>query len=138
MRPYEIIEHTADIGLRAYGKTLAEAFSNAAKGMFAIITDNSRIDSVGQYMIKLKSSNIEQLLVDWLSELLFLHDVNNLVFGEFKVRLDESRNELKADVFGEEYSREKHGYGEEIKAVTYYMLKVSKRPPYVVQIIFDI
>jgi len=80
---YEIIEHTADIGIKAFGKTLSETFENAAKGMFDIITDKSEIESTGQYEIKLDAPELEQLLVDWLSELLFLNASQNLVFGFF-------------------------------------------------------
>ena len=79
MKKYELIDHTADVGMKAYGKTLAEAFENAAQGMFDIITDNSEIESMGQYDIQLEAPNIEQLLVDWLSELLFLNSAQNLV-----------------------------------------------------------
>lgn len=138
MKEFEIIEHTADVGIRAYGKSLAECFENAAKGMFAIITDGSKIDSIGEYRIELKSNTLEELLVDWLSELLFLNSAYNLVFGEFKVNLDEENAKLSADVFGEEYKREKHGYGVEIKAVTYHMLEIKKGSPCEVQVLFDI
>jgi len=138
MKEFEILEHTADVGIKAYGKNLAECFENAAKGMFAIITDNSKIDSVGEYRIELKADSLEELLVDWLSELLFLNSAYNLVFGEFKVDLDEKKIRLNARVFGEEYNRNKHGYGVEIKAVTYHMLRIKKTYPYEVQVLFDI
>ena len=71
MKKYTLIDHTADIGIKAYGKSLSEAFENAAKGMFDIITDNSDIDSVGQYDIELSADDLEQLLVDFLSDLLY-------------------------------------------------------------------
>ena len=72
-KPYELIDHTADIAIKAYGKSLSEAFENAAKAMFDIITDSSEIESVGQYDVELEAPDLEQLLVDWLSELLFIH-----------------------------------------------------------------
>jgi len=136
MEKYEIIEHTADVGIKAYGKTLAEAFEHAAKGMFDIITDNSKIDAVGQYEIQLDAPDLEQLLVDWLSELLFLNSAKNLVFGSFKVAIDE--NHLSAQVFGEEYDTSKHKMGVEVKAVTYHMLEVKDTEPFYVKILFDI
>ena len=103
MKTYELIDHTADVAIKAYGKTLSEAFENAAKGMFDIITNNSDIESIGQYNIELETDNLEQLLVDWLSELLFLNSANNIVFGFFKVDLDEKKNKLSAKVFGEKF-----------------------------------
>jgi SHS2 domain-containing protein len=138
MNSYEILDHTADILIRAYGKTLAEAFEHAAKAMFDIITDNSEIESIGQYTIELEAPNIDQLLVDWLSELLFLHGAHNTVFGFFHVTLDTKKCKLIASVFGEQYDIAKHKIGVEIKAVTYHMLEVRKKSPYQVQVLFDI
>lgn len=137
-KPYETIDHTADICIKAYGKTLSEAFENAAKGMFDIITDKSEIESIGQYDIDLEAPDLEQLLVDWLSELLFLSTSQNLVFGFFKVELDKEKKHLSAKVFGEKYSLSKHKAGVEIKAVTYHMLEVRNKSPYHVQVLFDI
>lgn len=138
MKTYELIEHTADVGLKAYGKNLSEAFENAAKGMFDIITDKSEIVSVGQYNIELEAPDLEQLLVDWLSELLYLNTARNQVFGFFKVDLDEKNNKLTAKIFGEKFDLSKHKIGTEIKAVTYHMLKVRDKRPYHVQVLFDI
>lgn len=138
MKKYELIDHTADVAIKAYGKTLSEAFENAAKGMFDIITDSSEIENIGQYDIELEADNLEELLVDWLSELLFLNSANNLVFGFFKVDLDEKKNKLSAKVFGEKFNISKHKAGAEIKAVTYHMLEVKSKKPYHVQILFDI
>jgi len=135
---YEIIEHTADIGIKAFGKTLSETFQNAAKGMFDIITDKSDIESTGQYEIKLDAPELEQLLVDWLSELLFLNASQNLVFGFFKVEIDEKKKTLTAQVFGEKYNISKHKVGTEIKAVTYHILEVKNKKPYHAQVLFDI
>ena len=138
MKTYDIIEHTADVGIKAYGKNISETFANAAKGMFDLITDNSEIESVGEYEIRLQAQDLEQLLVDWLSELLFLNSAKNLVFGFFNVKIDEENNILTAHVFGEKYDLSKHKIGVEIKAVTYHILEVRKKRPFHVQVLFDI
>jgi SHS2 domain-containing protein len=138
MKTYELIDHTADVGVKAYGKTISEAFENAAKGMFDIITDKSEIDNIGQYIIELEAPDLEQLLVDWLSDLLFLNSAKNLVFGFFKVDLDENKSKLSAKVFGEKFNISKHKAGAEIKAVTYHMLEVKKIKPFYVKVLFDI
>ena len=138
MKTYELIDHTADTGIKAYGKSISEAFENAAKGMFDIITDKSEIESIGEYEIRLKAQDLEQLLVDWLSELLFLNSAKNLVFGFFKVDVDEKNSSLSAHVFGEKFNISKHKVGTEIKAVTYHILKVRNKRPYYVQVLFDI
>jgi SHS2 domain-containing protein len=136
MKKYELIEHTADVGVKAYGTTVAEAFEHVAGAMFDIITDKSLIQSVGQYDIELDAPDREQLLVDWLSRLLFLNGANNLVFGRFEVALEGTH--LTAHVYGEEYSRTKHKMGVEIKAVTYHLLQVHETDPIFVQVLFDI
>jgi SHS2 domain-containing protein len=138
MKTYELIDHTADVAIKAYGKNLSEAFENAAKAMFDIITNNSEIENIGQYDIELEADNLEQLLVDWLSELLFLNSANNIVFGFFKVELDEKNIKLSAKVFGEKFDISKHKIGTEIKAVTYHMLEVNKKKPIHVQVLFDL
>jgi SHS2 domain-containing protein len=136
MKSYELIEHTADVGVKAYGKSVAEAFEHAAKAMFDIITDKSKIESVGQYDIELDSTDLELLLVDWLSKLLFLNGAKNLVFSKFEVRIDGMH--LVAHVYGEQYDVKKHKMGVEIKAVTYHMLQVHEEKPVYVQVLFDI
>ena len=138
LKKYEIIEHTADIGIKAFGKNLEESFENAAIAMFDLITDNSKIENVGQYTIKLKAPDFEQLLVDWLSELLFLNSAKNLVFGIFNIEIDKKHCSLKASIFGEKFNRSKHNIGIEIKAVTYHMLQVNNKYPFNVQVLFDI
>lgn len=135
---YEFIDHTADICVKAFGKTLSECFENAAIGMFDIITDSSTIQEMGEYTIELVSEDLEQLLVDFLSELLFLHSSRNIVFGSFNVEIDLDKAILKAVITGEELDTSKHKMGVEIKAVTYHMLEVSNKEPFFVQVLFDI
>lgn len=138
MRKYSFVEHTADIAIKAYGKNLFECFENAAVAMFDIISDTKKIKPVGEYKIILKADNLELLLVDWLSKLLYLHDANNFLFCKFKVeKLDESASVLEAQAWGEEFDKARHPIGKEIKAVTYHMLEVNKAKGYV-QILFDI
>ena len=137
MKKYDIVEHTADIGIKAYGKNLSECFENAAVGMFDIISDTKRIKPVGEYEISLKSDTIEELLVDWLSKLLTISDINNVLFGKFAVSINEEKCKLNAKVYGENFDSERHTVGKEIKAVTYHILEVNKEKGYV-QVLFDI
>jgi len=136
MKNYELVEHTADVGVKAYGSTVAEAFMHAAEGMFDIITDESNIDPIGEYEILLDAPDREQLLVDWLSKLLYLNDAQDLVFGKFEVTI--TGNHLSAYVYGEKYDKRKHTVGVEIKAVTYHMVQVHEIDPIFVQVLFDI
>lgn len=115
MKKYEFIEHTADIGLKAYGKNLSEAFENAAIGMFDIISDTTEIDKIGEYKIELEAESIEQLLVDWLSELLYIQETENVLLSGFNVKLD--KNRLRAKVYGEKLNKKKHPIRSEIKEI---------------------
>ena len=131
---YRLFEHTADIGVEAYGSTIEEAFENAAKGMFSIITNGSRIEPKEKRVINLAIDS--EVLVDWLSELLYINDVEGLVFGDFKVSIGK---EFTGEAWGEKYDREKHGYGTEIKAVTYHMLQIKRnKKGFKIRVLFDI
>lgn len=137
MKAYELIDHTADVGIKAYGKTLDEAFEHAAKGLFDIITDSSVIAPVQEVKVSLAAApSLEQLLVDWLSELVFLQGARNLVFGKFQVKI--LGTSLQGSVWGEEFDLKKHRMGTEVKAVTYHMLEVHDSPPFWVQVLLDI
>ena len=138
MKKYDLIDHTADIGVKAYGENLSECYENAAIGMFDIITDKSSIKDIGKYFIDLEAGDLEQLLVDWLSELLFLNSAKNLVFGKFKININRDKCRLKEEVYGEEFDNSRHSLGSEIKAVTYHMLEVNDKEPFSVQVLFDI
>jgi SHS2 domain-containing protein len=143
MGRFELFEHTADIGVRAYGKSLNEAFAYAAMGMFEVVTNVDSIKPVGEVQIILEGSDIEDLLTRWLSELLFLLDMKKMLMAEFDVTIDESKISLKAKARGEIYAPERHEYKTEIKAVTQHMLEIKQvddnpDEKYMVQVLLDI
>src|SRR5256885_13017328 len=76
---YEEIEHTADVGIRAYGSTLNELFANAAEGMFSLIADLDSVKPVGAVEVLLAAEDVETLLLRWLSELLYIHETQHLL-----------------------------------------------------------
>lgn len=126
---YEFIEHTADIAIKAYGKSVEESFGNAAMGMFDVITDVSKVEPVGEYEVQVKSDNLENLLVDWLGELLFLHETQEILLSEFDVKIENLS--LVAKARGESINKEKHTLKSDVKAVTYHMLEVNEKEGYV-------
>ena len=135
MKRFEYLDHTADIGIKAYGQTLEECFENAALGMFTILFGGSEIKEVGEFEIRLEAPDLEQLLVDWLSELLYLHEADELAFCSCSVKLEGAK--LDARVKGEAFNPERHVVDTQIKAVTYHMLEVDEEKGYV-QVLFDI
>jgi SHS2 domain-containing protein len=132
---YEFIEHTADIGIKAYGESVEESFANAALGMFNVMTDVSKVEPVGEYEVKVESDNLENLLVDWLGELLFLHETQDVLLSEFDVKIDGLS--LDAKVKGETIDREKHELRDDVKAITYHMLEVNQEEGYL-KVLLDI
>jgi SHS2 domain-containing protein len=124
-RAYTIIEHPADLGIEAYGRTLIEAFEEAAYGMISIIVERETIRSVSKRRITLASSDVEQLLVKWLSELLYLYDGEHFLPSEITID-DFSETALTATVFGELFDAARHMPRSDVKAVTYHQLCVDR------------
>ena len=141
---FEFFDVTADVGFKAYGKTLEDAFENAANAMFEVITDTSSIKHQLIKKIKLESEDEYSILYDWLSELLFLHDADNLIFSKFNVRINQKlskgqkRYYLEALVFGEEFDPSVHEQRTEVKAVTYHMMDIKSADSYTLQVILDV
>jgi SHS2 domain-containing protein len=136
-RDFEIIEHTADAGIRAYGTDLQEAFANAARGLFSLITELDNIREVEYRDIKLNAPDQESLLVEWLNELIYLFDAENMIFARFDIaQLSETR--LRARVYGEKVDSSRHRLKMGVKAATYHMLNIDESNGWQVQVLFDI
>ena len=123
--PFEVIDHTADVGLRIYGRDRGELFVNAAKGLFSFIVDLNRVDSGIEIKVNLAANNREELLVAWLNELIFQFSARNFISKEFEI-IDITNNEIAAKVFGEEVDLSKHEILSEIKAATYHELEIKE------------
>jgi SHS2 domain-containing protein len=137
-KPYEIIEHTADIGLRIYGKDLKELFTHAAQGMFDLITDVQKIDTKDTLSFELDAEKVDDLLLKWLRELLFVFSTRKLIFKDFTFdSITEKAFKVKAR--GGLFNPKIHDQKNEVKAVTYYDFKVEKKAgEWVAEVIFDI
>ncbi|MFO7792156.1 MAG: archease [Candidatus Saliniplasma sp.] len=134
---FEIIEHTADVGIHALGSDLDEAFQEAARGMFSIMTDLDKVESVEEYKLNLDSEEWDELLVDFLSELVYIHEVKDVLLSEFTVDLSSNeQKELQAIVKGEKLDLDKHKFFTEIKAVSYHDILAD--PEGEVKVIFDV
>lgn len=142
---FEFFDVTADVGYRAYGNNLGNAFENAAIAMFEVITDTSAVKHLVEKQIELEAEDKYALFYDWLSELLFFHDAEYLVFSKFDVKIyskvDEDREiyYLVATAWGEEFDRLRHERRSEVKAVTYHMMDIKDENLNVMlQVILDI
>ncbi len=121
---YEYFEHIADIGIQGTGNTLEKAFEEAAKAMFEIMIDLSKVNPKNKISFSISADNNEEMFVEFLNELLSLSSLKNLMFSKFKVKIE--KNKLNATAFGEKIS-EKMKLKTEVKAATYSQLKVKKQ-----------
>ena len=136
MERFDIIEHTADTGIIAYGASLEEALANAAYGMFTLIADPESVREETCRHIEVGAEDIESLLVAWLNELLYILDVERTLFKRFEV-LQLTDTSLKAKAYGEPVEESRHRLRPGVKADTYHMLKIEKDDGYTVQLILD-
>jgi SHS2 domain-containing protein len=128
-KQYEYLDHTADIKFRAYGKSLEEVFENAALAMFNVIINTEKVSGDTSREFFLKSPDLESLLVDWLSEILYIFEVDEIVFRKFrveKIKEEEGEYSITAQALGENYYPDSHPFETEIKAVTYNQLEIAK------------
>ncbi len=134
---YKIIDHTADYGIEVYAGTLEGIFEHAARGMYSLITDVSRVENKKSIEFEVDGDDIETLLVDFLNELLFYTDTEGFLLKECKVNL--SNNKLKANCKGENYDSSRHELVEAVKAATYHMLEIKKEnKKFKATVIFDV
>jgi SHS2 domain-containing protein len=120
---YEVIEHTADAGIVAIGKTKAEAFAQAAEGMYSLLTDPVLVDEREYREVSVEAPDDARLLERWLLELLFLTETEGLLFRRFDVSIEGSR--LRASAHGERIAPERHELRGDIKGVTKHMTRVD-------------
>ena len=141
MKEFEILEHTADIGMAVYGKSKREVFINAARGMFEIIAGETKDLKENFYdKIKLEADNLEGLLFAWLNELLYINETKLVILSKFKIK-ELSDYQLKAEVGGAKINLPSIKIIKEIKAVTYHRLEIKKDEEsglWRAQVIFDI
>ena len=136
-KDFEIVNHTADVGIIAYGADINQAFANAARALFSLITELDSVEEVVYRDIELSASDEESLLVEWLNELIYLFDVENIIFKRFDI-IKLSNTRLKARSYGEKVDSSKHKLKTGVKAATYHMLKVDRGDGCKVQVLFDI
>ena len=138
---YELIDHTADLSIKVYGKDLEELLKNCSAAMMDVICDLNTIELKNQYSVSSSGNSEEQLLVNLLHELLYLHEVKKLLFCKFEFKINDNikNREVEGNVWGEEIDFSRHDLLNDIKAVTYSDLKVEhKNGKLSVNITFDI
>jgi protein archease len=139
-RGYEYFAHTADVGALVRGVTLPRLFENASHALFGLICDRRTVRPRRRVRLEVRGSGLDDLLVRWLSELLYRHETGGWLFSSFKVeRVDRSRFRARGVARGEPIDRSRHKLRREIKAVTYHQMRIERgRSAWRVRIVFDI
>ena len=137
MKKYEYFDVTADIGFKAYGENLNEAFENGSLAIFNIISDTKDIAPEREIAFEISSEDEVSLLYDYLEELLFYHETEFMLFSQFSVEIDDNLH-LKAKIKGETIDWDKHERKTEIKAITYHQMEVKNTRPCEIQAIVDL
>ena len=132
-------EHTADIGIEIESTTLSEAFQEVSLSFSEIITGGNLPEVLTSKEVFLESDNLDSLLVDFLSYLIVLFDTDDFIAGSAKLVISKKNSfQLVGKLVGETYNQDKHGYGVEIKAISYHQLLVQEGPPARLRVILDL
>jgi SHS2 domain-containing protein len=151
-RPFEILEHTADVGIRAFGRTLPELYENAARGMLEVLLDPASVRPAEEEAVAVAGADAVELLVVWLHEILLRSDARKRVFAQARVsEVAEARSaaaaaaaakagwRLAATLKGEPLDRRRHHLRAEIKGVPYYGARVERAESgWMAEVYFDI
>ncbi|MBU4370032.1 archease [Patescibacteria group bacterium] len=133
MKNYEILEHTADLKIRAYGENLEKVFSNFLKAMVEVCQPEIDSSSLISRKIQIKAESLESLLIDFLSEIIYLMDVNKEIYTRAELMI--KGNKLKGEIKGQKVKR----FQTEIKAATWHDLKIEKKDNlWTATVLFDI
>jgi SHS2 domain-containing protein len=137
---FEVLEHTADIGLHVTATTLGQLFADAGRGVASLLIENpDAIQPRQALMIELEAEDLDGLFVDWLRELIYRFETEHLLCREFSVDVSDGTRRLRAECLGEIIDWTRHEGDHELKAVTYHQLRVAKTATgWEANVIFDI
>ena len=140
MKKFEFVDiTTADVAFVAYGKDLNELFANASLAMFEVMINTKQVKPTINKKVKLSGNDLESLMFNWLNELLVYVDSENLVFSDFKLKVDEKNFSLSAGCRGEKINLKKHETRTAVKSATMHKMEIKKeRNIWKAQVILDI
>jgi SHS2 domain-containing protein len=129
---------TADLTIDAWGDTLGETFAKTALAVFNAMTPSEAVRQKKKRTVKAKGDDLESLLFNFLDELLYLHEVELIVFSGFEVEVDPDRLKLRAVCRGETFDLSRHAQGIAIKAVTFHQMNIEKKDGgWVLRVVMD-
>jgi tRNA nucleotidyltransferase (CCA-adding enzyme) len=134
---WEHFPHEADMGVRGYGETKAQAFEQAALAMTAVVTDPACVDHVSAVSIECEALDDDLLLAEWLNNLIYQMATRKMLFSRFAVQIEDTR--LRGEAWGEPVDVARHHPAVEIKGATYTALRVAQEPQgWIAQTVVDV
>ncbi|HJM17353.1 MAG TPA: archease [Candidatus Poseidoniia archaeon] len=134
-----IFEHTADAGIHVESETLSNAFHELSLAFTEVITGGGLPDKQTSFKVDLESTDLDSLLINYVSYLIYLFDTENFLVSSAKLVIQTTpSNKLSGTLDGDFYDEKKHGYGVEIKAVSYHMLEILEGPPAKIVLVLDL
>ncbi len=121
---WEHFPHEADVGVRGFGATPAEAFAHAAVALTAVVADPAAVEPRERVAVACRASDLELLLVDWLNALVYEMATRRMLFSRFEVAIDGTQ--LRAAAFGEAVDATRHRPAVEVKGATLTELRVAR------------
>lgn len=137
LSPFEFFPHTADIGLVARGQSLEDLFANAGRGLFALMVSGDFGPAVEAVRVETTAEVLEDLLVAWLNDLLFLFESEGFIGLDYRVH-EVSPRKIVADVRGERYDEDRHIVSVGVKAATYHNVTVEHNDRWLARVILDV
>lgn len=136
----ETFEHTADLGLRIFAVDLPDLFRTAGEALFDVIVDNRQdVRVLETEPVALTGESAEDLLLEWLNELVFRSETQHRLYTRFDLAVDETGRRLEGTIGGESIDRARHVLDHEVKAATRHGLSVQNRNGgWVAEVVLDI
>ena len=139
---FDFLEHTADVYVRAHGKTMEEAYENAALSMFETITDTDKIAPTQEDSLEVEAEDQYALIYNWLEALLVKSETLDMLYSKFQITNWKETAEkfvFKAKIWGEKFDPKKHPQKVAVKAVTYHrMVIIREMDRVILEFILDI
>lgn len=138
---FKILENivSGDFAFEASGETLEDLFASCAEACFSAMAELSKIEPKIDYSINISADNLDDLLVDFLSELIYLKDAEKIFFSRFDIRIDNDNISLNAVAQGERIDYNKHDIKVDVKAATYHNLEIKRvEKGFKVKVILDL
>lgn len=141
MGKYKFLEDRAiaDAAFEAEGKTLEDLFEACAKATFEVMAETKTVEAQNREEIELRGDDLEELLFNWLAELIYLKDLKTTLFNRYKIEIEKpDEYKLRASAWGEPIDAKKHRVRTDVKAVTYHLLEVKKtNDKWIAKVILD-